>query len=80
MATHSSILAWEVPWTEEPDGLQSLGSRRVGHDRVTEHAHIPRNLLKGEFLLTCAFHWGASRVATVGTDHFYPFGCSADIY
>ena len=32
MATHSSILAWEIPWTEEPDGLQSMGSQRVGHD------------------------------------------------
>ena len=30
MATHSSILAWEIPWTEEPGGLQSLGSQRVG--------------------------------------------------
>ena len=32
MATHSSIFAWEIPWTEEPGGLQSVGSRRVGHD------------------------------------------------
>ena len=32
MATHSSILVWEIPWTEEPDGLQSMGSLRVGHD------------------------------------------------
>ena len=31
-ATHSSILAWEIPWTEEPGGLQSMGSQRVGHD------------------------------------------------
>ena len=31
-ATHSSILAWRIPWTEEPDGLQSMGSQRVGHD------------------------------------------------
>ena len=31
MATHSSILAWRIPWTEEPDGLQSLGSQRAGH-------------------------------------------------
>ena len=31
MATHSSILAWRVPWTEEPGGLQSKGSHRVGH-------------------------------------------------
>ena len=32
MATHSSILAWRIPWTEEPGGLQSLGSQRVRHD------------------------------------------------
>ena len=32
MASHSSILAWEVPWTEEPDGLQSIESQRVGRD------------------------------------------------
>ena len=32
MATHSSILAWRIPWTEEPDGLWSIGSQRVGHN------------------------------------------------
>ena len=32
MATHSSILAWRIPWTEEPGGLQSVGSQRVGLD------------------------------------------------
>ena len=32
MATHSSILAWRFPWTEEPGGLESVGSKRVGHD------------------------------------------------
>ena len=32
MATHSSILAWRIPWTEEPGRLQSMGSQRVGHD------------------------------------------------
>ena len=32
MAAHSSILAWRSLWTEEPDGLQSMGSQRVGHD------------------------------------------------
>ena len=32
MATHSSILAWEISWTEEPGGLQSMESQRVGHD------------------------------------------------
>ena len=32
MATHSSILVWTIPWTEEPSGLQSMGSQRVGQD------------------------------------------------
>ena len=32
IATHSSILAWKIPWTEEPDRLQSMGSQRVGHN------------------------------------------------
>ena len=40
MATHSSILAWSIPWTEEPGGLQSLGSQRVGHDQEHTHVHI----------------------------------------
>ena len=36
MATHSSILAWEIPWTEETSGLQSMGLQRVRHNWVTE--------------------------------------------
>ena len=39
MATYSSILAWRIPWTEEPGGLQTMGLQRVGHDLVTEHTH-----------------------------------------
>ena len=42
IATHSRILAWRIPWTEEPSGLQSIGSHRVGHDRsnfTCIHAH-----------------------------------------
>ena len=35
MATHSSVHAWKIPWTEEPGGLQSMGSQRVRHDWVT---------------------------------------------
>ena len=35
MAPHSSTLAWKIPWAEEPVGPQSMGSRRVGHDRAT---------------------------------------------
>ena len=37
MATHSSILLWKIPWTEEPGRLQSMGSQRVRHDLATEH-------------------------------------------
>ena len=37
MATPCSTLAWRIPWTEEPGGLQSLGSHRVGHNSATEH-------------------------------------------
>ena len=36
MATHSSTLAWEIPWTEEPGGLKSMGSQKVGHDLATK--------------------------------------------
>ena len=37
MATHSRILAWEIPWTEAPGGLQSMGSQRVRHDLAQGH-------------------------------------------
>ena len=36
MATHSSILAWKIPWTKDPGGLQSMGSKRVGHNLATK--------------------------------------------
>ena len=39
MATHSRILPWRIPWTEEPGGLQPMGSQRVGHDLVTGHEY-----------------------------------------
>ena len=41
MATHSSILAWRIPWTEERDGLESMGSQRVKHDQ-SDLAHISK--------------------------------------
>ena len=41
MATHSSVLAWKIPWMEEPGRLQSMGSQRVGHDWATSlHHHL----------------------------------------
>ena len=43
MATLSNVLAWEIPWTEESGGLQSIGSQSVGHDSATEHACFIRS-------------------------------------
>ena len=40
MATHYSILAWKIPWTEDPASLQFLGSQKVGHDRA--HTHVKK--------------------------------------
>ena len=47
MATHSSILAWRIPWTEEPGGLQSTGSQRVGHDWAPKHSTEWEKVLAG---------------------------------
>ena len=41
MATHPSILDWEIPWTEEPGGLQSVGSQRVRYDLLTKQQQYP---------------------------------------
>ena len=48
MAAHSSTLAWKIPWTEEPGGLQSGGSQRVGHDCVT-NIHIHTRTQQGTY-------------------------------
>ena len=58
MATHSSLLAWRIPWTEEPGGLQSMGSQIIGHDwgsSAPRHAEDLKNLPKvtPSFLLMC---------------------------
>ena len=85
MATHSSILVWRIPWTEEPGGLQSMGSQRVGRDWVTNTSGLEERLLQ-----TWCCHaapvqpgkggaasgaegrpWSAAR-KTVGTDQSVP--------
>ena len=43
MATHSSTVAWKIPWTEEPGRVQSMGSQRVGHDWVSS-LHFKKHL------------------------------------
>ena len=45
MASHSSTLAWKIPWTEEPGGLQSTGHRRVRDDLVTKQQHVHLGVL-----------------------------------
>ena len=62
MATHSSILAWRIPWMEEPSKLQSTGSQRVGHDRATSHDLI----LFDEVSVFCPFYFYLFI-------YFYPF-------
>ena len=54
MATHSSMLAWRIPWTEEPRGLQSMGSQRVGQDLATKS---PLPCLLHEYLQLLCFFW-----------------------
>jgi len=53
MATHSSILAWRISWTEEPGWLQSMGSQRIGHDQATKYSicwyHTALNTVDLEF-------------------------------
>ena len=50
MATHSSTLAWKIPWTEEPEGLQSMGLQKVGHNSATKHTHFIIESCHVEFL------------------------------
>ena len=58
MATHSSILAWKIPWTEEPGGPQSMGSQRVGHDLATKQEHIIAAAISlGVFVKSNVVHW-----------------------
>ena len=53
MATHSSILAWSIPWTEEPGELQSMGLQRVRQDLVTEQLPKTEDL----FLKCAVYNW-----------------------
>ena len=74
MATHSSILAWRIPWTEEPGGLQSKGSRRVGHNWTTLLLPLFMTVIKqskkplrteGLISLGLCFHWHGRGAAEV---------------
>ena len=86
MATHSSILAWRIPWTEEPGRLQLMRSQRVGHDRSTEptcaeslgrHLGFSRNfffVFMGLFIFVLTvIPWGLSQLPPNAV-FFLPFG------
>ena len=56
MATLSSVVAWEIPWTEEPGGLQSMGSKKTGHDLVTKQQQQQQQ----QIYLTVSSPWGVN--------------------
>ena len=73
-ATHSSILAWRIPWTEEPGGLQSMGLQRVGHDcdclftgTLTITYRVSNMMIRHLFLFVCFIS---------GNGTIYLSGCS----
>ena len=53
MATHSSVLAWKIPWTEESGGLQPMGSQRVGHKQNRRCTHVTPGFLSWNHTLQC---------------------------
>ena len=53
MATHSSLLAWRILWTEEPGGLQSMGSQRIGHDLATKNQQQQATCIQSVLLDKC---------------------------
>ena len=57
MATHSSIIAWKIPWTEETGGLQSMGSQRVRHNWETDHARKKKLLLHSKTWIWLFYKW-----------------------
>ena len=83
MVTHSGILAWKIPLAEEPGGLQSMGSQRVGYDRVTKQqqqqmqstvlgtVQIQKIHTKFAFILSSIFNVSLKRAGTVFYSYFF---------
>ena len=72
MATHPSILAWEIPWTEEPGMLQCMGSQRVGHtqqinNNKSPHSHLTCTLILYQFSKSSTLITKLKNVAIEGT-------------
>ena len=76
IATHSSILAWEIPWTEEPGRLQSMGSQRVKHNLVTKQG-FPHSSVGKESTCNAGDPGSISGLGrSAGEGIGYPFQCS----
>ena len=83
MATHPSILSCRIPWTEEPGGLQSTGSQRVGHDWATTHTHLDFKMITlswfffspSELLFLIFFSWQLLFLCVPFKDQFSPRFC-----
>ena len=63
-ATHSSTLAWKIPWTDEPDRLQSMGSQRVGHDWATSLSLYEITRLNGNYHMSAPSKQETQRTMT----------------
>ena len=68
MATHPSILAWRIPWTEEPGGLQSMGLQRVGHDWVALLPFLKKSSTSFFILLSVCVHFHLHVTVRVSSD------------
>ena len=76
MATHSSTLAWKIPWIEEPSGLQSMGSQRVGHDWVTSLFNVSQLLVTK--VPPPSVSWGARQAALLlNSAQRHDFACDS---
>ena len=74
MATHSSIPAWEIPWTREPGGLQSIGLQRIGHDWALTYIFLREEILaRQQFQMPCphesllSLSWGWVHLLVLGS-------------
>ena len=84
MATHSSILAWKIPWTEKPGGLQSTGSQRVRHGWAARGSSQPRNWTRvfkspalASMFFTTSATWEAPGVSlSIVSDSLQPVDCN----
>ena len=82
MARPSSILAWEIPWTEQPGGLQSLGLQRVGHDWVHTLAHSVAMGVSFEVVYKKSSDFSTHSVGVLnaqGKDLSHIFSCFVDV-